>query len=145
MSFLLMAYLFHYIPFWLMGRSKFLHHYMPALILKYCFFGCVFELILTILMTPNSFIFVQLLKSLPLLNDHQNPIQVLWKTKNSTVYYQKPFLRKLILLILLIATVIATVSCYLYFSPMTYAFPLTPQQIKNRKFQSSWDFQYSAK
>lgn len=140
-----MAYLWHYIPFWLMGRSKFLHHYMPALILKYCLYGCIFEFLLNFLIIPGNLIFYQALTDVPLLNDHQSGFMVLFRTKNPTVYQSHPTLKKRILTIIMIVMLILTVAAYLYMAPMTYAFPMTPQQIKDRKVLSTWDFQYSAK
>ena len=140
-----MAYLFHYIPFWLMGRSKFLHHYMPALIIKYCLFGCLFETFLSFILLPSTLQCIQLIKGLPLLNDHQNPFMVLWKTAVPTVYIRKPSLSRFLLITTFFFMLICTISAYLYLCPMTYAFTLTPQQIKARKLFSSWDFQYAAK
>eukprot|EP00835_Amoeboradix_gromovi_P001319 NODE_57_length_25931_cov_0.351037.p15 type:complete len:131 gc:universal NODE_57_length_25931_cov_0.351037:19200-19592(+) len=129
----------------LMGRSKFLHHYMPALILKYCLYGCLFELVLSFLIIPGQLLSWQHFRRLPLLNDHRSGFAVLWMTKTPTVYISRPKTQQAILTIAALVMVIVTVSCYLYMSPMTYAFELTPEQIKQRKILSTWDFQYSAK
>jgi dolichyl-phosphate-mannose--protein O-mannosyl transferase len=53
-SFLFMAYWFHYLPFFLMGRQLFLHHYLPSYYFGILFLGSLVDLaILTRL--PQSF------------------------------------------------------------------------------------------
>ena len=127
-----------------MGRSKFLHHYMPALIIKYCLYGCVFEIVMNLLVIPGNILTWQAITDKPLLNDHHNGFMVLAQTINPTVYIQKPRLKKGIIVIVMGLVLVGTVSAYLYMAPMTYALPLTAEEIKNRKVLGSWDFQYSA-
>jgi len=42
-GFLFIAYLFHYVPFFFMGRSLFLHHYLPAVIITFILAGTVYD------------------------------------------------------------------------------------------------------
>src|SRR5205085_2642476 len=59
-GFFLMAYLCHYIPFFLMGRTLYLHHYLPALIISYIITAIIF-----------NFIFVNLVNyPVPPVNDN---------------------------------------------------------------------------
>jgi len=42
-GFFVLAWFFHYMPFFLMGRSLFLHHYLPALIMNYLLYAAIFQ------------------------------------------------------------------------------------------------------
>ncbi|CDH55799.1 mannosyltransferase 1 [Lichtheimia corymbifera JMRC:FSU:9682] len=44
-GFFLVGWILHYIPFFLMGRQLFLHHYMPALYFSILLFGVVFDFV----------------------------------------------------------------------------------------------------
>lgn len=41
--FFLIAYVFHYFPFFIMGRIVYLHHYLPCYLLSVGVFACLFE------------------------------------------------------------------------------------------------------
>lgn len=47
LGFFFIAYLFHYLPFFLMGRQKFLHHYLPAHLLAALFSAGFLEFLFT--------------------------------------------------------------------------------------------------
>ncbi|KAI9595704.1 glycosyltransferase family 39 protein [Syncephalis fuscata] len=44
-GYLVLAWVFHYIPFFLMGRSLFLHHYLPACIVGYMIIGIIHQFV----------------------------------------------------------------------------------------------------
>ncbi|KAJ3375100.1 hypothetical protein GGF31_005822 [Allomyces arbusculus] len=46
-GFLFIAWALHYFPFYLMGRSLFLHHYLPAAIIAFMVAGAMFDYVLT--------------------------------------------------------------------------------------------------
>jgi dolichyl-phosphate-mannose-protein mannosyltransferase len=46
-GFLFVTWLLHYLPFYLMGRSLFLHHYLPAAIIGFMVAGAVYDYVLT--------------------------------------------------------------------------------------------------
>ncbi|KAI9141340.1 O-mannosyltransferase [Paraphysoderma sedebokerense] len=119
-GFLFISYCLHYLPFFLMGRSLFLHHYLPAAILSFLVFGSVYDFILKTLFPslssppPNS----------------QMPASPTSKDK----------LGATILTAVLIGAVIAS---FFVFEPMTYGVNgLTKEEVKNRKWIDTWDFQY---
>jgi dolichyl-phosphate-mannose-protein mannosyltransferase len=91
----------HYLPFYVMGRSLFLHHYLPALLYS-------------IMLCANVFDFAL-------------------RRENETV--------KNIFLGILVSAF--TYGFYL-FSPFVYGTELTPEQVSDRKWLSTWDFQYAS-
>lgn len=58
-GFFFMGWCYHYLPFFLMGRQLFLHHYLPALYFAILLFSVTFDLICRFM--PNKFRLVLLL------------------------------------------------------------------------------------
>ncbi|RIA96567.1 glycosyltransferase family 39 protein [Glomus cerebriforme] len=114
--FFFLAWLFHYIPFYLMGRSLFLHHYLPALVCSYMVASVVF-----------NFMFI---------NSVNYPISI--SGAGAVVDY--------ISFIVAITIICISFGVYLYLSPLTYGTPgLDPSGIYNRRWLDTWDLHFQPK
>ncbi|PVV00355.1 hypothetical protein BB560_005267 [Smittium megazygosporum] len=119
---LLIGFALHYLPFFIMGRSLFIHHYIPASTFAYMILGAVIQYI--------GF------------NDYQ-----LFALSSPT--YTRPNLpilpksRNFLISIAIFFTL--QVLAFIYLSPFIYGTPLTPDQIASRKLLSSWDFSFASK
>lgn len=108
-GFFFVAYLFHYLPFFLMGRQKFLHHYLPAHMIAALVTAQVTEVIFT--NNKNS--------SFCARNEKPN-------TLNSIAYMS--------FVVLLLAVI---VSGFIFFAPITYGnVSLTVPDVLSREWMS---------
>ncbi|GBB86163.1 hypothetical protein RclHR1_01260034 [Rhizophagus clarus] len=129
--FFFLAWAFHYIPFYLMGRSLFLHHYLPALVCSYLVASTVF-----------NFMFI---------NSVNYPVSISGIGSNMSI--NRPKIHLVLKagvdhLSVTIATIIIFISfgVYLYFSPLTYGTPgLDPADINGRRWLDTWDLHYQPK
>ncbi|CAI2185386.1 19719_t:CDS:2 [Funneliformis geosporum] len=128
--FFFLAWVFHYLPFYLMGRSLFLHHYLPALLCSYIVTSVVF-----------NFMFIKLINY---------PVSVVGGSMSNNrpkVIY--PILKAGVNYISIVACVILisiSFGVYLYYTPLTYGTPgLDPLGVHNRRWLSTWDLHFQPK
>ncbi|CDH58914.1 glycosyltransferase family 39 protein [Lichtheimia corymbifera JMRC:FSU:9682] len=127
-GFFLLLWLFHYLPFFAMGRSLFLHHYLPAATCNYLLLGAVFQ-----------FMFIDGIDS---------PVSALEGT-TSTKYRQFQPLAMLAhpatKSYAMAAGIITLQLCmFIFLSPLTYGSPgLSVGQVLQRKLLGTWDLQFA--
>ncbi|KAG2215490.1 hypothetical protein INT45_012085 [Circinella minor] len=123
----LILWLTHYLPFFAMGRSLFLHHYLPAATCNYLLLGAVFQ-----------FMFIDGIDS---------PVSRLEGTSNTKYRKFHPLMMvaspskysylaaSLILL--------GQLGMFLFLSPLTYGTPgMTISQVLQHKILNTWDLQF---
>ncbi|SCU78886.1 LADA_0A08350g1_1 [Lachancea dasiensis] len=114
LSFLFVGWLCHYLPFFLMGRQKFLHHYLPAHLIASIFSAALWELIFT----EN--------KSLDLEKDEENP---------NVPHDPNPHLNLIPLSVFILALSVALIWCFIFFAPIVYGnVGLSVAEVKSREF-----------
>ncbi|KAJ3251529.1 hypothetical protein HK103_002275 [Boothiomyces macroporosus] len=120
-GFMCIAWLLHWIPFFLMGRQLFLHHYMPAYIFSTIAFATLFDFLGRTFMKPLSYI----PKTTPMLKWHGG--------QGGTKY-----------MITVMVVILIIMGSFYYFMPFCYGtgFPDVPT-LRTRKWFSTWDFQYA--
>ncbi|RGB36070.1 glycosyltransferase family 39 protein [Rhizophagus diaphanus] len=130
--FFFLAWFFHYIPFYLMGRSLFLHHYLPALVCSYMVTSIVFNF-----MFVNSVNYPILISSVGSNNMSINRPKVHSVLKAGVDNIS-----------VIIATTLIFISfgVYIHFAPLTYGTPgLDPSGIHNRRWLDTWDLHFQPK
>ncbi len=121
-GYITLAWACHYLPFFLMGRQLFLHHYMPAFIFSTIASACVFDFLFRISFIQPS----KLGKDELHWNANRFGHRWLWAFTFG---------------ILLIVTV-----SFVYFAPLTYGTGFdTLESLERRKWFKSWDIQYARK
>ncbi|OMJ22116.1 Dolichyl-phosphate-mannose-protein mannosyltransferase 4 [Smittium culicis] len=110
-------YLMHYLPFFSMGRSLFIHHYLPALIFKYMALGVLIQ-----------FIFIDDYSKFAMFS----PI---YTRANLSIV---PKSRKAIFVISSI--IFMQFITFYYFSPFVYGTALETSDVLARTWLKSWDF-----
>ncbi|EDO15706.1 hypothetical protein Kpol_1000p18 [Vanderwaltozyma polyspora DSM 70294] len=99
----------HYFPFYLMGRQKFLHHYLPAHLIASLFSAAIWEIIFSDT------------KSIDVHKDEKNDDVPEIKTKYYTIF--------------LAVVSFAVIAFFIYFAPFVYGdVSLTPEQVAQRKW-----------
>ncbi|KAG0245442.1 hypothetical protein BGW41_000069 [Actinomortierella wolfii] len=122
-GFLFVGYVLHYLPFFLMGRKLFLHHYMPALLLSYMILAAV-----------HSFIFVDGLDG-P-ISDAGPEVRSPRRLQRSTVTVATYVSAAIFMAIHLVS--------FLYMAPLSYGTPsLDVKGVQGRQLLSSWDFHFA--
>jgi dolichyl-phosphate-mannose-protein mannosyltransferase len=130
--FFFLAWFLHYVPFYLMGRSLFLHHYLPALLCSYLVASIVF-----------NFMFV---------NSVNYPVSISGIGSNN-VSNNRPKVHSVLkagvdnmTVIIVTVSIFISFGVYLYFSPLTYGAPgLDPIGINRRRWLDTWDLHYQPK
>ncbi|KAJ1901526.1 Dolichyl-phosphate-mannose--protein mannosyltransferase 4 [Coemansia sp. IMI 209127] len=116
-GFIALAWAAHYFPFFLMGRSLFLHHYLPASIFAYMAVAVVFQ-----------FFSIQHYQRFT-LRRWNGPARALVPSTTALASF-----------VVLIA--IQTAS-FLYFAPLAYGTTaMTPEQVRGRMLLSSYDLHF---
>ncbi|SCU91697.1 LAME_0E13498g1_1 [Lachancea meyersii CBS 8951] len=114
LSFLFVGWLCHFLPFFLMGRQKFLHHYLPAHLIASMISAAVWEFIFT----DN--------KSLDLNRDEDDA---------ANPHDSDPHLSFVPLCLFVMTLTIALVWFFVFLSPIVYGdVGLTVEQVKSREF-----------
>lgn len=125
-GFFFVAWLWHYVPFYLMNRQLFLHHYLPANIFACLMAGTVVNFILTESVNfPVS-------RPGPRLRD--DPM-----TYTRRVRFNLVDPTSMSVLVGLIALVIAG---FWWIAPLTYGWPLTSEQAKSHQLLSTWTLHF---
>ncbi|KAK9765558.1 Dolichyl-phosphate-mannose--protein mannosyltransferase 4 [Basidiobolus ranarum] len=120
-GFLLLGWALHYIPFFLMGRSLFLHHYLPAIVLNYMIVAVLFQ-----------FVFIQGI---------EYPASLPAKGDLVPVYRPRAGWGACLAALLIIG---AQVGVFVFFAPLTYGdMGLDAEQVLARKWLDSWDFHFA--
>ncbi|OBZ89302.1 Dolichyl-phosphate-mannose--protein mannosyltransferase 4 [Choanephora cucurbitarum] len=119
-GFFFLLWALHYLPFYLMGRSLFLHHYLPAMACNYLLLGSVFE-----------YLFVNGVNSPASYQPNEKKLSV-----NQARLKIKSFLAASVLLGM-------QFMVYLFLSPLTYGDSGLPvEEIARRKVLEGWDIQF---
>jgi dolichyl-phosphate-mannose-protein mannosyltransferase len=119
LGFLFIAWVLHYLPFFLMGRMLFLHHYLPAFIL-------------TVILTTTLIDFLGRQPAVPKMKANLPMAQ--WQSGQGSIVFHA-------LVVLLIAL---NVGLYFYFMPLTYGTGFeTLEKLRSRKWFKSWDLQHA--
>ena len=134
-GFLLMAWAFHYIPFFLMGRQLFLHHYMPAFIFSTMVGACLVDFIFRVS-------FIQ-----PWLSEARTNKDATDERKATPEHHWNAHRRggKGLWAFVIIALAIYTTS-FAYFAPLSYGTGFDKiETLEKRKWFKSWDIQHARK
>ncbi|CAN6605821.1 dolichyl-phosphate-mannose--protein mannosyltransferase 4 [Trichomonascus vanleenenianus] len=108
LGFLLVGWACHYFPFFLMGRQKFLHHYLPAHLIAAVLAGGIFD-----------FIFGEF---------DDGPVAA---RRSGRPY------RNTKIIVAFSVIMVLLVSCYVYYAPLTYGDPgLTVEQVNARELMN---------
>ncbi|KAJ2550128.1 Dolichyl-phosphate-mannose--protein mannosyltransferase 4 [Coemansia sp. RSA 1933] len=116
-GFVVLAWAAHYLPFFMMGRSLFLHHYLPASIFAYMAVAVVFQ-----------FVFIQQYQRFA-LRRWNAPARALAPSAAAIATF---------------AVVIALqTASFLYFAPLAYGTSaMTPEQVRARMLLPSYDLHF---
>ncbi|KAJ3271912.1 hypothetical protein HDV01_006126 [Terramyces sp. JEL0728] len=120
-GFMCIAWLLHWIPFFLMGRQLFLHHYMPAYIFSTIAFATLFDFLGRSFMKPLSHI-------------PKNTPMVKWHGGQGGIKF----------MVAVFVVILAIFASFYYFMPFCYGtgYPDVPT-LRTRKWFATWDFQYA--
>ncbi|KAJ1553771.1 hypothetical protein HK405_006936 [Cladochytrium tenue] len=127
-GFMFIAWLLHWLPFFLMGRMLFLHHYLPSLIFSVICTSAVIDFIGRIVgEDPVEVAGGDVRLSVRV------PYYAWMRTQGSLLYWS-----------FLAALLSAFLWAYIYFAPLTYGtgFP-TVEILRTRKWFSTWDLQHA--
>lgn len=126
-GFFITLWLCHYLPFFAMGRSLFLHHYLPAATCNYLLLGAIFQ-----------FLFIDGIDS---------PVSDL-SNRPANKYPPHPVIPMAAhpsAVSVAVATLIllCQAAMFIFLSPMTYGTPgMTVQQVLRHKILNTWDLQF---
>ena len=113
LAFFFVGWACHYLPFFLMARQKFLHHYLPAHLIGTMFTAALWETIFTEC------------HSLDAAKDEEIP---------GAAYDKNPKVKVFILNAFLLNVSICLIAFFVYFAPLVYGEPMTPQQVVDRQW-----------
>ncbi|KTB10752.1 Dolichyl-phosphate-mannose--protein mannosyltransferase 4 [Nakaseomyces glabratus] len=113
-----LAYLFcgwacHYFPFFLMGRQKFLHHYLPAHLIAALFAAGLWETVFSRCKSDDPY------------KDEEKP---------GVSFEKYPAIYTAAYITFNITVLAALVWCFAFFSPLIYATPLSAREVIKRKW-----------
>ncbi|KAI8643217.1 glycosyltransferase family 39 protein [Parasitella parasitica] len=122
-GFFFVGWALHYFPFFLMGRSLFLHHYLPAATINYLLLGAMYQFIfIDGIDSPVSF----LSRKSKLTRQTSMKAEVSWK-----VY------------VAVGVTLALQIAMFVYLAPLTYGTPLTVEEVQNHQLLNGWKLQYA--
>ncbi|OWZ57531.1 dolichyl-phosphate-mannose-protein mannosyltransferase [Cryptococcus neoformans] len=122
-GFFLGAWAFHYFPFYLMGRQRFLHHYLPAHLASVLVAGSVMNFIL--------------------IEAVNYPISVAGPTTRLRPAVRAKLNRPAKMVIA--GLLVVVIGVYLFLSPLTYGQSMTGEEVNRRKLLSTWSLHFEAK
>lgn len=120
-GFMFLGWVLHWLPFFLMGRMLFLHHYLPSFIFSCFVLTLVLEFLGRVSNEPK------------VLNGEAKGPADTWLTTNGGFLYW---------LVLVVLSIIY-IAIFYYFAPFTYGTPFESKDaLIARKWLSGWDFQH---
>ncbi|ORZ03032.1 putative PMT4-dolichyl-phosphate-mannose--protein O-mannosyltransferase [Syncephalastrum racemosum] len=124
-GFFVILWLFHYLPFFAMGRALFLHHYLPAQTCNYLLLGAVFQ-----------FMFIDGVDSPVSRMEGAKPLHhKLIRMKSALT--QVSWAAAAVILI-------GQFAMFVFLSPLTYGTPgMDVAQVIQHKLLNSWDLQFA--
>ncbi|WWD22085.1 hypothetical protein CI109_106574 [Kwoniella shandongensis] len=122
-GFFLGTWAFHYFPFYLMNRQRFLHHYLPAHLASALVAGSVI-----------NFILVEAVNYPVSVAGVRTRLRPAVRAKLSTPAWG-----------VIIGLLAVIIGVYIFLSPLTYGTTLTGEQVNRRKLLSSWTLHFEAK
>ncbi|GAA5931969.1 hypothetical protein JCM1841_006118 [Sporobolomyces salmonicolor] len=121
-GFFLLAWLYHYLPFFTMSRQLFLHHYLPAHVLSAFVAGAVFHF----LFCGDT---VNYPVSVASATTRRRPRQRAEVSKGMWITFA--------------VAVVALLANFAFLAPLTYGTPgLAPEEVNRRRILSSWTLHY---
>ncbi|KAK0522054.1 Dolichyl-phosphate-mannose--protein mannosyltransferase 4 [Tilletia horrida] len=160
-GFFVMAWLFHYAPFYLMSRQLFIHHYLPAHICSIIVGGLVINFVASeTIEGPLSEPGPLLLSSAPAPSAvaggttpdsaaaaAANEAKALGLYPHGPKSRPEPMTRNELTLgarLLMFVLLLALIAVFWWTSPLTYGMPsLTPEQVKRRKLMPGWTLHFA--
>ncbi|RCH93564.1 hypothetical protein CU098_002816, partial [Rhizopus stolonifer] len=121
-GFFFTAWALHYLPFFFMGRSLFLHHYLPAATLNYLLLGAMYQ-----------FIFIDGIDS---------PISFITRTRNSRLTTMNAEVSKKVYAVIFL-TLLFQIGVFIFLAPLTYGTPMTLEEVQNHQILNGWKLQYA--
>jgi dolichyl-phosphate-mannose-protein mannosyltransferase len=119
LGFLLITWFMHYIPFFIMGRMLFLHHYLPAFIRSVILTCTLIDFLGRQPQNPNMTKILQMSK---------------WQTGQGTLAFHS----------FSILVIGLAIGVYVFFMPLTYGTGFDSlHALRSRKWFKSWDLQHS--
>ncbi|KAJ2332920.1 Dolichyl-phosphate-mannose--protein mannosyltransferase 4 [Coemansia sp. RSA 2681] len=116
-GFIAFAWFIHYFPFFMMGRSLFLHHYLPASIFAYMMVAACFQ-----------FLFVHPYQHFALKNWNSRARALLPSYSTGLIFA---------------AVVAIQIMTFVFFAPISYGTTgLTAEQVKSRRLLPSYDLHF---
>ncbi|RKP23276.1 hypothetical protein SYNPS1DRAFT_24705 [Syncephalis pseudoplumigaleata] len=125
-GFLILGWVFHYLPFFFMGRSLFLHHYLPACIIGYLAVGIIHQF-----------------ACIPGIDQLSKTVSSTDAAKGPPAFYRA--IAPPIAWITAILIVAGQLGFFWYFRPPTYGdVSLTQEEWTARKWIPGWNFHFAS-
>ncbi|KAG0801884.1 hypothetical protein G6F22_000803 [Rhizopus arrhizus] len=122
-GFFFTAWALHYLPFFFMGRSLFLHHYLPAATLNYLLLGAMYQ-----------FIFIDGIDS---------PVSFVTRQSRTLRFMtMKAEISKKTYAIVLI-TLLFQIGMFVFLAPLTYGLPMSLDEVRSHQILGGWKLQYA--
>jgi len=149
-GFFVLAWIFHYAPFYLMNRQLFIHHYLPAHICSCIVGGLVINFITSEtfdgpLSEPGPLLLSSAPESSGSTSEADAKAHELYphgpKSKPEPLTRNELTIgARIVLLVLLLALI----AVFAWLAPLTYGTPsLTVEQVKQRKLMPSWTLHFA--
>ncbi|OUM70253.1 glycosyltransferase family 39 protein [Piromyces sp. E2] len=124
-GFLFIGYLLHYLPFFIMGRSLFLHHYLPASIFGFMIVGALFEFLCIYVFVPQE------VEKKSITSKEK---KVIYRAQIPKFYW-----------VIVAVVSIIVLGIFVYFSPLIYGLKFkSHEQLVARKWLKTWDLQFTS-
>ncbi|EIE77605.1 hypothetical protein RO3G_02309 [Rhizopus delemar RA 99-880] len=122
-GFFFTAWALHYLPFFFMGRSLFLHHYLPAATLNYLLLGAMYQ-----------FIFIDGIDS---------PVSFVTRQSRTLRFMtMKAEIPKKVYAIVLV-TLLFQIGMFVFLAPLTYGLPMSLDEVRSHQILGGWKLQYA--